>query len=54
MSALIKALDNNNLFQFGENGHKEYAWSKDVREKICQLNFQLVRTDEKNMVLLVL
>jgi hypothetical protein len=50
MSALIKALDNNNLFQTGENGHKEYAWSKDVREKICQLNFQLVRTDEKNIV----
>ena len=52
MSALITALDNNNLFQTGENGHKEYAWSNDLREKICQLNFQLVRTDETNMVLL--
>jgi hypothetical protein len=50
MSALIKALDNNNLFQTGENGHKEIAWSSNLREKICQLNFQLVRTDEKNMV----
>jgi hypothetical protein len=49
MSALISALDNNNLFQFGENGHKEYTWSNDIREKICQLNFQLVRTTEANM-----
>ena len=52
MSALITALDNNNLFQTGENGHTEYAWSNNLREKICQLNFQLVRTNESNILLL--
>jgi hypothetical protein len=50
MSALITTLDNNNLLQSGENGHTEYTWSNDLREKICQLNFQLVRTDETNIV----
>ena len=36
MSALITALDNNILTKRGENGHKEYTWSDDIREKICQ------------------
>ena len=48
MSALISALDNN-LKQRGENGHVEYTWSNDIREKICQFNFQLVRTNEANV-----
>lgn len=30
--------------QYGENGHKEYAWSSYIREKITQLSFQLTRT----------
>ena len=50
MSALIKTLDNNKLFQTGENGHTECAWSNNLREKICQLNFQLVRTNEHNII----
>ena len=52
MSALITALDNNILTKTGENGHKEYTWSDDIREKICQLNFQLVRTNESNIIIL--
>jgi hypothetical protein len=50
MSALIKALDNNKLFQIGENGHTELTWSDNLREQICQLNFQLVRTNDANML----
>jgi hypothetical protein len=51
MSALISALDTNaNLKQQGENRHTEYTWSNELREKICQLNFQLVRTNETNMI----
>ena len=35
--------------QFGEKGHIEYGWSNDIREKILQWSFQLVRTMEENM-----
>jgi hypothetical protein len=50
MAAIIHALDNFTQIQFGENGHKEYSWSNDIREKIVQLSFQLTRqsTTEKN------
>jgi hypothetical protein len=44
MSALISALDTFTPSQLGENGTKEYTWSNDLREKIVQLSFQLVRT----------
>lgn len=44
MAALINALDNFTPLQFGENGHSEYGWSNNIREKILQLSFQLVRT----------
>ena len=47
MAALINSLDNHTLTQFGENGHVEYGWSNNVREKIVQLNFQLVRSPIK-------
>jgi len=42
---IISALDNasKTSLQLGENGHVEYAWSTDVKEKILQLHFQLVR-----------
>ena len=45
MAALIKALDSNTPVQTGENGHTEFAWSNDIQEKICQFEFQCVRTD---------
>jgi len=44
MAALINALDNYTPKQIGENGHVEYGWSNDIREKILQYSFQLVRT----------
>ena len=43
MAALINALDNFTPIQFGENGHKEYSWSNELREKIVQFSFQLTR-----------
>ena len=46
MAALIEALDNYTSRQIGENGHCEYAWSNDVRERIVQLSFQLTRTKD--------
>ena len=33
--------------KIGENGHSEYEWSEDTREKLVQLAFQLTRTSEK-------
>jgi hypothetical protein len=49
MAALINALDNYTPLQIGENGHREYGWSNNIREKILQLSFQLVRTDKNNI-----
>ena len=46
MAALINALDNYTPKQVGENGHVEYGWSNDVRERILQFSFQLVRTSD--------
>ena len=50
MTALMKALDNHTQKQIGENGHIEYGWSNDIREKICQFTFQLTRTNEKGIL----
>jgi uncharacterized protein with von Willebrand factor type A (vWA) domain len=49
MASLINALDNYTPVQIGENGHTEYGWSNNIREKILQLSFQLVRTDKNNI-----
>lgn len=46
MAAIVSALDMKNSIQYGENNHIEYSWSKVQQEKICQLYFQLVRTDD--------
>jgi len=46
MAALLNALDNYTSKQIGENGHVEYGWSNNIREKILQISFQLVRTDK--------
>jgi hypothetical protein len=43
MAALITALDIFTSQQKGENGHIEYSWSNDIREKIAQFSFQLTR-----------
>jgi Mg-chelatase subunit ChlD len=48
MAALVNALDNYTPKQIGENGHVEYGWSNNIREKILQLSFQLVRSPDKN------
>jgi hypothetical protein len=47
MAALINALDSHTSKQFGENGHAEYGWSNNIRERIIQFSFQLTRTDDK-------
>jgi hypothetical protein len=48
MSKFISALDFNTPCQFGENGTLEYGWSNNIREKICQINYQLTRTKIHN------
>ena len=54
MAALINALDNNTPYKLGENGHSEYTWSNNIRERIIQLSFQLTRTkDTYNLALTV-
>ena len=48
-TALFNALDTHTPKQLGENGHAEYGWSNDTREKIVQLSFQIVRTSEEGV-----
>jgi hypothetical protein len=36
--------DENNMVQYGEKTHMEYGWSKNMRERMIQFHFQLVRT----------
>ena len=43
MSAIITALDTVTRKRLGENAHVEYEWSHQLREKIVQFYFQLVR-----------
>ena len=40
MAALIGALDNYTSTQIGENGHTEYTWSNNIKERILQVSFQ--------------
>ena len=52
MSELVNALDTMSAslnFQAGEKCHIEHKWSNDIREKIVQFSFQLVRTDENGI-----
>jgi|UniRef100_A0A6C0IL32 hypothetical protein len=52
MSSLIKALDSKKV---GENGTYEYTWaanSSSIEEKIVQINFQLVRNQHCNSLLI--
>lgn len=44
MAKLVSALDAHTGTQLGENGHSEFSWSNDTKEKILQLTFQLTRT----------
>ena len=59
-NGLIAALDKINKLREGENGHSEYIWVDeqssspssfvtDMKEKIVQLHFQLVRADKFKM-----
>ena len=48
MAALINSLDNITPSNLGENGHKEYTWSNNIRERILQLSFQLTRNTATN------
>jgi hypothetical protein len=50
MTALVKAMDNFTPSQIGENGHSEYTWSKNTREQIVQLSFQLTRASSTVVV----
>ena len=50
-NGLIAALDKINKLREGENGHSEYQWTEvtDMKEKIVQFHFQLVRADKFKM-----
>lgn len=50
MAALVSALDIKNSIQYGENNHIEYSWSEEQQEQICQLYFQLVRTNDVKQI----
>ena len=41
-----------NIVQYGEKTHLEYGWSKNIRERIIQFHFQLVRTTSSTIFLL--
>ena len=44
----MNAMDTHTPKTIGENGHVQHSWSNDLREKIVQFSFQLVRTSEKS------
>ena len=44
MAALISSIDSITSMTVGERGHLQYGWSNNIKEKIVQFNFQLVRT----------
>lgn len=44
----VTAMDKHTPVQLGENLHAEYGWSNNIKEKIVQLSFQLVRTSPEN------
>jgi hypothetical protein len=50
MAALIGALDSYTSTQIGENGHTEYTWSNNIKERILQLSFQLTRTKDTSVL----
>jgi len=50
MSSIISALDTFTPSQLGENGSNEYTWSNNLKEKICQLHFQLTRTRDSTTI----
>jgi hypothetical protein len=52
MTAIMTALDNHTPLKLGENGHLEYGWSNNIKEKIVQFSFQLVRTEEDRVAIL--
>ena len=51
MSEVFTAIDKMNELQVGENMNLEYKWTDNgIPELIVQLNFQLVRTNDKNNI----
>jgi len=50
MSQFISAVDQYTPRQFGENANVEYGYSNNLDEKIVQLFFQLVRTDDTSVL----
>jgi len=49
MNSVFNTLDNITPKKIGENGNVEYTWSNNVRERIAQFSFQLVRTQEQQI-----
>ena len=50
MSAVMSAIDAYAPEQKGENGHNEYKWAVDKKDKLQQLFFQLVRTSDDSVL----
>jgi hypothetical protein len=46
----ISSLDNFTSSQLGEKGTNEHSWSNNIQEQILQLNFQLTRTNDNNII----
>ena len=50
MSCFVSAADNYTPRQFGENANVEYGYSNQLDEKIVQFFFQLVRTNDTQVL----
>lgn len=48
--SFISPLDNFTSSHLGEKGTIEYTWSNSIQELILQLNFQLIRTNDTNII----
>ena len=49
MTSLVSALDTTTPVQVGEKGHNEYGWGENMEEKILQLSYQLIRTNNNQV-----
>ena len=44
-----KYINSNTSKKNGKNGHEEYTWSENTKERILQFSYQLTRTDDEKM-----
>ena len=53
MNSIVSSQDYYTPIHKGENMHNEYTWSNSIQERILQLSYQLVRTNNENTLIYI-